>query len=81
MKDTEKNPQISPQQLKQMMATPEMQQLLKLLNRDGGAALQQAAQQFRSGNTQGAQEILRPLMEDQEMEQLLKKLDHTQKGR
>lgn len=75
MKDPEKNPTLSPQQLKQMMAMPEMRQLLQLLQKDGGQALQQAAQQFRAGNTEAAQETLRPLMQDKETEQLLNKLN------
>ena len=75
MKDPEKNPALSPQQLKQIMAAPEMRQLLQLLQKDGGAALQQAAQQFRAGNTEAAQETLRPLMQDRETEQLLNKLN------
>lgn len=79
MKDPEKNPRLSPQQLKQMMAAPELKQLLQLLQKDGGKALQQAAQQFRAGDTQAAQETLRPLMQDKEAEKLLKKLDS--KGR
>lgn len=81
MKDAEKNPQISPQQLKQMMASSEMRQLLALLNRDGGATLRQAAQQFRSGDSRGAQELLRPLMEQKEAAELLTRLDQKNKER
>lgn len=81
MKDSAKNPQISPQQLKQMLGTPEMQQLLKLLNRDGGKSLQQAAQQFRTGDITAAQETIKPLMQNEEASTLLQKLNNQQKGK
>ena len=74
MKDAEKNPQISPQQLKQMMASSEMRKLIALLSQDGGATLRQAAQHFRSGDSQGAQELLRPLIEQKEAAELLNRI-------
>lgn len=81
MKDAEKNPQISPQQLKQMMASSEMQRLIALLSQDGGATLRQAAQQFRAGDSSGAQELLRPLMEQKEAAELLTRLHKKNQGR
>lgn len=77
MKDLEKNPPfpVSPQQIKQMMAAPELQELWKLLQKDGGAALQQAAKQFRAGDSRGAQETLQPFLQDRKAEELLRKLD------
>lgn len=74
MKDAAKNPQFSPEQVKKILSSPEAQQLIALLNRDGGQSLQKAAEEFRKGNTAGAQEVLKPMMETQEADALLKKI-------
>ena len=66
---------FSPEQIKKVLSSPEAKQLMALLNRDGGQSLQKAAAEFRRGNTAGAQEVLRPLMENQEAETLLKKMN------
>lgn len=66
---------FSPEQIKKVLSSPEAKQLMALLNRDGGQSLQKAAAEFRRGNTAGAQEVLKPLMENQEAEALLKKMN------
>lgn len=73
MKDAAKNPQFSPEQVKKILSSPEAQQLIALLNRDGGKNLQKAAEEFRKGNTAEAQEVLKPMMDTQEANELLKK--------
>lgn len=73
-KDSSKIPSFSPEQVKQLLSTPEAQQLIALLNRDGGKGLQQAAEEFRKGNVNEAQEVLKPLMKDPEADALLKKI-------
>ncbi|MBQ3216305.1 MAG: hypothetical protein IJB35_00610 [Oscillospiraceae bacterium] len=72
-KDSSKIPPFSPEQVKQLLSTPEAQQLIALLNRDGGKGLQQAAEEFRKGNVTEAQEVLKPLVQNQEADALLKK--------
>ncbi len=70
-----KNPQISPEQVKQLLSSPEAKQLIALLSRDGGQSLQKAAAEYRKGNAQGAQEVLKPLVDNPEAEELLNKLN------
>ena len=70
-KDSQEKPQISAEQL----SSPEAKQLIALLQRDGGQRLQQAAQEFKKGNTAGAQELLRPVVETKEADELLKKIN------
>ena len=74
MEKQEKMPQISPEQAKRLLSSPEARQLIALLNRDGGMSLQKAAAEFRKGNTAGAQEALKPMMQTQEAGELLEKL-------
>ncbi len=74
-KNTPKEPQFSPEQVKKLLSMPEAQQLIALLNRDGGQSLQRAAEEFRKGNAAGAQEMLKPLVETQEAGELLKKIN------
>lgn len=66
---------FSPEQVKKILSSPEAQQLIALLNKDGGQSLQKAAAEFRKGNTAGAQEVLKPLMDNKEAEALLKKMN------
>lgn len=74
MKETEKKPEISPQEAKKLLSTPEARQLMALLSKDGGQSLQRAAAELRRGNTAGVQEVLKPLVETPEADALLKKL-------
>ena len=71
--------QFSMQEAMRLAQSDAGKQLLALLKKENGAALQQAAQQFRAGNAEAAQETLRPLLQDTETAQLLHKLNS--KGR
>lgn len=73
--DSQKNPQFSAEQVRQILSSPEGRQLIALLNRDGGKGMQQAAAEYRKGNLAGAQEALKPLVQAAEAEALLKKLN------
>ena len=72
--DSQKIPQISAEQIRQVLTSPEGKQLIALLNRDGGKGLQQAAAEYRKGNLAGAQDALRPLVGTAEADALLKKI-------
>lgn len=73
--DSQKIPQFSTEQVRQILSSPEGRQLIALLNRDGGKGMQQAAAEYRKGNLAGAQEALKPLVQTAEAEALLKKLN------
>ena len=73
--DSQKLPQFSAEQVRQILSSPEGRQLIALLNRDGGKGMQQAAAEYRKGNLAGAQEALKPLVQTAEAEALLKKLN------
>ena len=61
--------------IKRVLGSPEGQQILRLLNRDGGQALRQAADALRSGNTEEAKRVLSPIMESEEAAGLINKLN------
>ena len=61
--------------IKRVLGSPEGQQILRLLNRDGGQALRQAADALRSGNTDEAKRVLSPIMESEEAAGLINKLN------
>ncbi|MGN1306557.1 MAG: hypothetical protein ACI4V3_02700 [Faecousia sp.] len=73
--ESQKFPQFSAEQVKQVLGSPEGKQLIALLGRDGGKGMQQAAEEYRKGNLEGAQEALKPLIQTAEAEALLKKLN------
>ena len=62
---------FTPEQIRSVLGTKEGQQLLSLLNRDGGAALRQAAGAIKSGNYATAQKILEPVMQTPEASRLV----------
>ena len=74
-KDSSKKPQFSLEQFRQVLSSPEGKRLMELLNRDGGQRLQQAAAEFKKGNTAGAKELLKPVVENPETEELLEKIN------
>lgn len=77
----EKNlPQPSEAELKRLMQKGETQQLLALLNADGGAAMQQAAKAAQRGDYEAVREILAPKLQNAQAEQLLKKLGGNGSG-
>ena len=62
---------FTPEQIRSVLGTKEGQQLLSLLNRDGGAALRQAASAVKSGDYAAAQRILEPVMQTPEASRLV----------
>ena len=63
------------QQLAAVLSSSEGKQLLSLLSRDGGAALSQAAQAFKNGDTELAKSIFSPLMQSDEAQSLIEKIN------
>lgn len=66
---------FDPSQLKKILASDAGKQLLQLLNRDGGAALQQAATLLKNGDIQGAQAAVAATMESKEAAALVRQLN------
>lgn len=69
---------FSEQQIRRVLGSPEGQKLLQLLSRDGGAALRQAAQAMRAGDYALAQQLLSPVMQSPQAQQLIAKLNEKQ---
>ena len=67
--------QFSESDVKKVLTTPEGKKLLQLLNRDGGKTLQQAAQALKNGQSEAAQQLLKPLMESEAATELVQKLN------
>lgn len=63
--------------IQKLLSTSEGRQLFQLLSGDGGAALKNAGNALRQGNTQEAQAIMAPLMANPEVQKLLKSLEKT----
>lgn len=74
-KESAKNSQFSVEQMKSVLNSAEAKQLIALMQQDGGQRLRQAAEEFKKGNTAVAQELLRPMVETQEADTLLKKIN------
>lgn len=74
-KDSAKNPQFSPEQVRSLLNSDEAKQLMAILQRDGGQRARQAAEEFQKGNPSAAQELLRPMVQTKEAEELLKKMN------
>ncbi len=71
----EKNFQNFPMNEAQHLAeTPTGQQLMKLLQQNGGVQLDEAVRLLREGNTQEAKDLLMPLMTDPNIRALLRQL-------
>lgn len=67
---------ISEAELKRVLASQEGRQLLSLLRRDGGDALQKAMQAVKAGDYEAAKTLLSPMLQDPEATALLGKLKH-----
>ena len=65
---------FSQSDLTRMMQKPEAQALLNRLRQLDSAALQRAVQQAMRGNTEGAKELLTPLMQDPGVQDLAGKM-------
>lgn len=68
-------PSFTEADIRKVLGTAEGQTLLKLLNRDGGVLLRQAADAVKTGDTARAQALLRPMMETPEIAALIEKLN------
>ena len=68
-------PRPDPEQLKRLLAGPEGQSLLRLLQADGGEALRAAAEALRRGSTEGVKAALTPLLAGTEAEALTRSLE------
>lgn len=66
---------FSESDVKKVLTTPEGKKLMQLLNRDGGKTLQQAAQALKNGQSEAAQQLLKPLMESEAATELVQKLN------
>ena len=62
------------QRLLRLAQSPEGQQLIRLLQKNDPAALQNAAALFRAGDRNSAGKTLSPLLEDPQIKSLLEKL-------
>ena len=67
---------FSSQQIAAVLSSPEGKQLLSLLGRDGGAALQQAAQALRSGDTELAKSLVSPIMQTEQAQALIARINN-----
>lgn len=68
-------PSFTEADVKKVLGTPEGQALLKLLNKDGGNALRQAAKAVKNGDMKAAQDWVRPIMESQDAAKLIEKIN------
>ena len=66
---------FSADQLRRVLGSAEGKQLLALLAADVGAALRQAAEAVKAGDHARAQAILQPVLQTEQAQALLQKLD------
>ena len=69
------NSSPDPARLKALLTGPEGQALIRLLQSDGGAGLQAAAEALRRGNVEGVKAAISPLLEGTEAERLTQSLE------
>ena len=67
------NSQISAQELKALVSSPEGKRLLARLQQGGGETAQRAVEEYRKGNAAGAQALLQDVMQSKEAADLLRK--------
>lgn len=65
---------FSPEAIRQLITTPEGQQLLRLVRQADPAVMRQAAQAMQSGDTATAAALLEPLAKQSDVAALLQKL-------
>ena len=68
-------PSFTEADIKRVMGSAEGQALLRLLNRDGGALLRQAAASIKSGDAETAKRLLQPVMESKDAAALIEKIN------
>jgi hypothetical protein len=62
------------QDAKRVLGSKEGQELIRLLNRDGGKALREAASALQSGDAEQAKRLLSPVMDTAEASALVDRL-------
>ena len=75
-----KNPDFSQNDLARMLRQPEAQELMARLRQLDGNALQQAVRQAMSGNTEGAKQLLTPMMQDPAVQNLANRMRENHGG-
>lgn len=66
---------FDPAAVRRVLGSPEGQQILQLLNQDGGQALKKAADALRAGDAETARQVLSPIMESEAAAGLIDKLN------
>lgn len=66
---------FSADQLRRVLGSAEGRQLLALLTADGGGRLRQAAEAVKAGDHTRAQAILQPVLQTEQAQALLQKLN------
>lgn len=75
-RDFEKNsPSMSKEALENIVQSRQAQELLALLQKDGGAVLRQASQAASAGDYEKVQQLLAPKLQSKEAEDILKQLE------
>lgn len=75
-RDFEKNsPSMSKEALEKIVQSTQAQELLALLQKDGGAVLRQASQAASAGDYEKVQQLLAPKLQSKEAEDILKQLE------
>lgn len=74
------NGEFSGFDLAKMMRQPETQALLARLQQMDGDTLRQAAQKAQSGDTEGARDLLTPLLQDSEVQKLANQVRDSNGG-
>lgn len=61
--------------MQKIMSTQEGQKLIKLLSADGGKTLRQAGEALKRGDQSKAQETMAPMLQNPQVQQLIKALE------
>ena len=61
--------------IRKVLGSPEGQALLRLLNRDGGTLLKQAAAAVKAGDMEKAKSLVQPVMESKDAAALIEKIN------
>lgn len=65
------------QGMAKLLASPEGRELIRLLNRDGGQTLQQAAKAMEAGDEQRMKDTMTPLLSSPQVRQLMLALERS----
>ncbi|MBR2366402.1 MAG: hypothetical protein IKM36_06905 [Oscillospiraceae bacterium] len=68
-------PSFSEADIQKVLGTPEGRSLLQLFRQDSSNTLQKAADALKAGDTNRAQELLRPMMESPAVAELIRKIN------